>query len=184
MDWELSLFNVSIVVIFYEGFHGLLYYKSKEVRKDGKVSVRVLDINEENAIALNSFFFRNTIVFLSDEVSEKILRHEEGHLKQFNYIYAFLLIVAALLPLNYLISIPSVIVGKIIFWEIERDADLYAYTKYNVKYESDVFRPKSRIERLKEWLLDSHPPDWVRKEEEYYDKKTNILKLFICDLFS
>ncbi|BBG27811.1 hypothetical protein IC007_2365 [Sulfuracidifex tepidarius] len=184
MNLELSLFNVAIVIAIYESFHAYLFYKSREIEKKGRISIRILNNEEENAIALNSFFFRNTIVFLSNEINEKILRHEEGHLKQPNYIYAFLLLVAALLPLSYIIAVPAVFIGKFLLWKMERDADLYAYRLYNVKYESDVFRPKSRIERLKAWIFDTHPPDYMRKIEEYYDKKMNILKLFIRDLFS
>jgi hypothetical protein len=184
MDWELSLFNIAIVIVFYESFHAYLYYKSKEVRKEGKISVRVLDINEENAVTLNSIFFRNTIVFLSNKIDEKILTHEEGHTKQFNYIYAFLIAVAALLPVSTLLAIPAILVGKYLLWKMERDADLYAYSKYNIKYMSNAQRPKSRIERLKEWIFDSHPPDWVREKEEYYEKKNSLIKLFIQDLSS
>ena len=184
MDWELSLFNIAIVIVFYESFHAYLYYKSKEVRKEGKISVRVLDINEENAIALNSLFFRNSIVFLSDKLNDRILRHEEGHTKQFNYIYAFLIFIAAVLPLSNIIIIPAVLLGKFLLWKMERDADLYAYTKYNVKYESGVERPKSKIDRIKAWIFDSHPPDWIRKEEEYYEKKNGLIKLLLKDLFS
>jgi hypothetical protein len=184
MDWELSLFNIAIVIVFYESFHAYLYYKSKEVRKEGKISVRVLDINEENAVTLNSIFFRNTIVFLSNKIDEKILTHEEGHIKQFNYIYVFLIVVAVLLPLSDFIAIPAVLLGKFLLWKMERDADLYAYTKYNVKYESGVERPKSKIDRIKAWIFDSHPPDWIRKEEEYYEKKNILIKLFLEDLLS
>jgi len=183
MDWELSLFNIAIVIVFYESFHAYLYYKSKEVRKEGKISVRVLDINEENAIALNSLFFRNSIVFLSDKLNDRILRHEEGHINQFNYIYAFLILVAVVLPLNNIITIPAVLLGKFLLWKMERDADLYAYT-INIKYMSNAQRPESRIERLKEWVLDSHPPDWVREKEEYYEKRNNLIKLFLEDLLS
>ncbi|ADB87195.1 hypothetical protein [Saccharolobus islandicus] len=184
MDWELSLFNILLVVTIYEGFHGYLFYKSKEVRKEGKISVRVLDISEENAITLNSIFFRNTIVFLSNKIDEKILTHEEGHTKQFNYIYAFLLAVAALLPLSNFIAIPAVLLGKFLLWKMERDADLYAYYHYNIKYESVAERPKSKIERLKSWLFDSHPPDYIRTKEEYYEKKNSLIKLLLNDLLS
>jgi hypothetical protein len=184
MDWFLSLFNIIIIMGFYEGAHGFLYFKSSEVKKEGRISVRVLDINEENAITLNSIFFRNTIVFLSNKISEEVLRHEEGHTKQFNYIYAFLIAVAALLPLSNFIAIPAVLLGKFLLWKMERDADLYAYIKYNVKYESEIERPDSRIERLKSWIFDSHPPDYIRKEEKYYQKKISLIKLLISDLFS
>jgi len=184
MDWELSLFNIAIVIVFYESFHAYLYYKSKEVRKEGKISVRVLDINEENAVTLNSIFFRNTIVFFSNKIDEKILTHEEGHIKQFNYIYVFLIFVAALLPLSIFIAILAVPLGKYLLWKMERDADLYAYTKYNIKYESVAERPKSKIDRIKAWVLDSHPPDWVREKEEYYEKKNSLIKLLLKDLFS
>jgi hypothetical protein len=169
---------------FYEGFHGILYYKSKEVKREGKISVRVLDINEENAIALNSLFFRNIVVFLSDKINERILRHEEGHINQFNYIYAFLIFIAAVLPLNNIITIPAVLLGKILLWKMERDADLYAYIKYNVKYESDAERPKRKLDRIKAWIFDSHPPDYIRTKEEYYQKKNSLIKLFLEDLLS
>jgi len=184
MNWFLPLFNLILVLTFYEGLHGLLYYKSEEVKREGKVVVRVLNINEENAVALNSIFFRNTIVFLSDKVNEKILRHEEGHTKQFNYIYAFLVLTAVMLPFDSLIAIPAVFVGKFLLWKMERDADLYAYYNYGIKYESKAERPKSRIERLKEWILDSHPPDYIRKENEYYEKNNNLIRLFLRDLSS
>jgi hypothetical protein len=184
MDWELSLVNVAIVIAFYELSHAYLYFKSREVRREGKVNVRVLDINEENAITLNSIFFRNTIVFLSNKISEEVLRHEEGHVKQFNYIYAFLVAVAALLPLNTLLAIPAIPIGKYLLWKMERDADLYAYIKYNVKYESDAERPKRKLDRIKAWIFDSHPPDWIREKEEYYEKRNSLIKLFLEDLFS
>jgi hypothetical protein len=169
---------------FYEGFHGILYYKSSEVKREGKISVRVLNINEENAIALNSLFFRNTVVFLSDKINERILRHEEGHTKQFNYIYAFLILVAAVIPLNIIIIIPAIFIAKLLLWKMERDADLYAYIKYNVKYESGAERPKRKLDRIKAWIFDTHPPDYIRKEEKYYEKKNNLIKLFLEDLFS
>jgi len=184
MDWFLSLFNIILIMGFYEGFHGVLYYKSREVKKEGRISVRVLDINEENAIALNSLFFRNTVVFLSDKINERILRHEEGHINQFNYIYAFLILVAAVIPLNIIIIVPAIFIAKLLLWKMERDADLYAYTKYNIKYESGAERPKSKIDRIKAWLFDTHPPDWVREKEEKYYEKKNILKLFINDIVS
>ncbi|MEJ2780592.1 conjugal transfer protein [Stygiolobus sp. CP850M] len=184
MDWELSLFNIAIVIVFYESFHAYLYYKSKGVRREGKVNVRVLDINEENAITLNSIFFRNTIVFLSNKISEEVLRHEEGHTKQFNYIYVFLVAIAALLPVSTLLAIPAVLLGKFLLWKMERDADLYAYIKYNVKYESGAERPKRKLDRIKAWIFDSHPPDWVREKEEYYQKKNSLIKLFLEDLLS
>jgi Zn-dependent protease with chaperone function len=168
---------------FYEGFHGILYHKSKEVKKEGRISVRVLDINEENAITLNSLFFRNSVVFLSDKINERILRHEEGHTKQFNYIYAFLILVAAVIPLNIIIIIPATLLGKFLLWKMERDADLYAYIKYDVKYESGAERPKRKLDRIKAWIFDTHPPDYIRTKEEYYEKK-NILKLFINDIVS
>jgi len=183
MDWELSLFNIAIVILFYETLHAYLYFKSKEVKKEGRISIRVLDINEENAVTLNSIFFRNTIVFLSNKIDEKILTHEEGHTKQFNYIYAFLIFIAAVLPLSNIIIIPAVLLGKFLLWKMERDADLYAYIKYNTRYMNNAQRPRSRIERLKGWVFDTHPPDWVREKEEYYEKK-NILKLFINDIVS
>jgi hypothetical protein len=184
MDWELSLVNVAIVIAFYELFHAYLYYKSKGVRREGKINVRVLDINEENAITLNSIFFRNTIVFLSNKIGEEVLRHEEGHVKQFNYIYAFLVAIAALLPVSTLLAIPAIPIGKYLLWKMERNADLYAYSKYNIKYMSNAQRPKSGIERLKEWVLDSHPPDYIRTKEEYYEKKNSLIKLLLKDLFS
>ncbi|WP_196489258.1 conjugal transfer protein [Sulfolobus acidocaldarius] len=184
MDWFLSLFNIILVLVFYEVFHGILYYKSREVKREGRISVRVLDINEENAVTLNSIFFRNTIVFLSNKIDEKILTHEEGHTKQFNYIYAFLIAVAALLSISTLLAIPAILVGKFLLWKMERDADLYAYTKYNIKYESVAERPKSKIDRIKAWVFDTHPPDWVREKEEYYEKKISLIKLFIQDLTS
>jgi len=184
MDWFLTLFNIILVLVFYEGFHGIIYCKSREVKKEGRISVRVLDINEENAIALNSLFFRNSIVFLSDKLNDRILRHEEGHIKQFNYIYAFLIFIAAVLPLSNIITIPAVLLGKILLWKMERDADLYAYIKYNVKYESVAERPKSKIDRIKAWVFDTHPPDWVREKGEYYQKKNNLIKLLLKDLFS
>jgi hypothetical protein len=184
MDWFLSVLNVLLVVGFYEGVHGYLYFSSKGLRKEGKISLRVLNKGEENAVTLNSLFFRNTIIFLSNKIDERILRHEEGHIKQFNYVYALMVAVAALLPFTNAILIPAVILGKFLWWKAERDADLYAYYNYNVKYESDAERPKSRVERLKAWLLDSHPPDYVRKEEEYYEKKNNLVKLFVHDLLS
>jgi hypothetical protein len=183
MNWELSLVNILMVIEFYELSHAYLYYKSKEVRKEGKVGVRVLDINEENALALNSLFFRNTVIFLSNKISEEVLRHEEGHIKQFNYIYAYLVVVASLLPLGTLIAIPAVFMGKFLLWKMERGADLYAFINYNIRYMSNIKRPKSRIERLKAWVLDSHPPDWVREKEEYYEKKYSLIKLLLEDLF-
>jgi len=182
MDWLFSLFNFTFLVAFYEGLHGLLYYKSKEVKREGKISIRVLNINEENAVTLNSIFFRNIIVFLSDKVNEKILRHEEGHTKQFNYIYALLILIAVILPVNNLIVIPAVFIGKFLLWEMERGADLYAYYNYGIKYESGAVRPESRIKRLMEWVLDSHPPDYIRKEDKYYEKKNSLLKLLLQDL--
>jgi len=184
MDWELSLFNIGIVVGFYETLHAYLYFKSKEVRREGKVSVRVLDVNEENAVTFNSIFFRNTIVFLSNRIDEEVLAHEEGHTKQFNYIYAFLIVTAALLPVSTLLAIPAILVGKYLLWKMERDADLYAYSKYNIKYMSNAQRPKSRIKRLKEWIFDSHPPDYIRTKEEYYEKRNSLIKLLLKDLFS
>jgi hypothetical protein len=129
-------------------------------------------------------FFRNTIVFLSNKIDEKILRHEEGHVKQFNYIYAFLVSIAAVQPLIKIIVIPGILLGKFILWNMERDADLYAYFKYGIKYESGAKRPNSRIERLKEWIFDSHPPDWVRTKGEYYEKKVGLVKLLLNDLLS
>ncbi|MCI4397187.1 MAG: conjugal transfer protein [Thermoprotei archaeon] len=184
MDWSLTILNLVLVIGFYEGFHGYLYFRSKGVKKEGKIEIRVLNINEENAIALNSLFFRNVVVFLSDKINERILRHEEGHINQFNYIYLFMIAVAALLPINTLLAIPAILIGRIMLWKMERDADLYAYSKYNVKFESDAERPKSKIDRIKAWLFDSHPPDWVRTKEEYYEKKNSLIKLFIQDLFS
>jgi len=32
MDWALSVFNIKLVVGFYEGVHGYLYFKSKELK--------------------------------------------------------------------------------------------------------------------------------------------------------
>jgi hypothetical protein len=171
MDWELSLFNIMIIIGYYESFYAYLYFKSKELKRKGRISVRVLNINEENAITLNSLFFRNSMVFLSDKINERILRHEEEHTKQFNYIYAFLIAVAALWPVSTLLAIPAILVGKFLLWKMERDADLYAYTKYNIKYESIAEWTKSKIERLKSWLFDSHPPDYIRTKEEYYKKR-------------
>jgi hypothetical protein len=182
MDWFLPLFNLVIVLAFYEGLHGLLYYKSREVKREGKISIRVLDINEENAVALNSIFFRNSIVFLSNKINEKILRHEEGHTKQFNYVYAFLILIAVVFPFYSPVAVPAVFVGKFLIWKMERDADLYAYYNYGIKYESGAERPKSRLERLKEWVLDSHPPDYIRKEDKYYEKNNNLFVLFLQDL--
>lgn len=170
--------------MLYELLHANLYRGSREVRKEGKLSIRVFDIGEHNAITLNSIFFRNAIVFLSPQIDESILRHEEGHTRQFNYIYAFLIVVGALLPLSPLTSIPAVILGKLILWKMERDADLYAYYNYNIMYNLQVERPRSRLKRLMAWLLDSHPPDYIRSSKEYYDKKTNIVKLFISDLLA
>jgi hypothetical protein len=182
VDWFFSLFNLILVLTFYEGLHGLLYYKSKEVKREGKISIRVLNINEENAVTLNSIFFRNTVVFLSNKMSEKVLRHEEGHTKQFNYVYAFLILTAVTFPFNKLVVIPAVLIGKFLLWKMERDADLYAYYNYGIKYESDMERPKSRLERLKEWILDSHPPDYIRKENKYYEKNNSLFNLFLQDL--
>jgi len=182
MDWFLPLFNLILVLTFYEGLHGLLYYKSREVKREGKIKVRVLDINEENAVTLNSIFFRDTVVFLSNKINEKVLRHEEGHTKQFNYIYAFLVLVAVIFPFNSLVLFPAVFIGKFLLWKMERDADLYAYYNYGIKYESGAERPKSRIGRLKEWILDSHPPDYIRKENKYYEKNKNLFSLFLQDL--
>jgi len=184
MDWEFSLLNILMVIGFYELSHAYLYYKSRKVRKEGNVGIRVLDVNEENALALNSLLFRNTVIFLSNKINEEVLRHEEGHTKQFNYLYVYLIIVASLLPLNTLIAIPAVFIGKFLLWKMERDADLYAFVNYNIRYMSNVKRPESRIERLKDWILDSHPPDWVREKEEYYEKKYSLVKLLLKDLFS
>jgi len=57
VDWELSLFNIMIIIGYYESFYAYLYFKSKEFKRKGRISVRVLNINEENAVTLNSFFF-------------------------------------------------------------------------------------------------------------------------------
>jgi hypothetical protein len=70
------------------------------------------------------------------------------------------------------------------FLHYERAADLYAYYNFNVKYSSDQQRPKSKIDRIKAWLFDTHPPDWVREKEEYYEKKNILIKLFLEDLLS
>ena len=175
---------MSLVIVLFELFHANLYRKSREVRREGKLSIRVYDIGELNALTLNSIFFRNAIVFLSPQIDEGILRHEEGHARQFNYIYAFLIVVGALLPLSPLVSVPAVVLGKLILWKMERDADLFAYSYYNIMYKTQVTRPRSRVKRLMAWLLDSHPPDYIRSMKEYYDKKTNILKLFIWDLLT
>jgi hypothetical protein len=34
MDWEYSLFNIAIVIIFYESSHAYLYFKSEEVKRE------------------------------------------------------------------------------------------------------------------------------------------------------
>jgi len=76
VDWELSIFNIMIIIGYYESFYAYLYFKSKELKRKGRISVRVLNINEENAVTLNSLLFRNSMVFLSDKINERILRHE------------------------------------------------------------------------------------------------------------
>jgi hypothetical protein len=95
-----------------------------------------------------------------------------------------LIAVAALLSLSILLAIPAIPVGKFLLWKMERDADLYAYTKYNIRYMSNTQRPRSWVERLKEWIFDSHPPDYIRAKEEYYEKKNSLIKLLLKDLFS
>ncbi|BDB97459.1 conjugal transfer protein [Saccharolobus caldissimus] len=178
-----SILDFAFLFFIYELRNYRLLKRAKYLCKIGTVKVYQIESEDPNAITIKSLIFGKSIIFVG-RITKEIYAHEEGHLHQPNFMFYFLIAAALMIAYNVLTVPLLLIVYKIMFWHYERDADLYAYRLYNVKYESDVFRPKSQIERLKAWIFDTHPPDYVRKIEEYYDKKTNILKLFIHDLIS
>ena len=178
-----SALDFAFLLAVYEIRNYRLLRRAKYVRQVDGIKVYKIESNDPNAITVKSVLFGRCLVFIG-EIDKKIYAHEEGHLKQPNFMLYFLLASAFAIAYSVLTVPLLLVLYKIMFWHFERDADLYAYYNYNVKFESDVERPAKRIERLKAWLFDTHPPDWVRKSEEYYDKKTNVLALFIRDLLS
>lgn len=143
--------------------------------------------DDDNAITITSFF-GNGIVLLSDSVSNSVIYHELGHLRQKKELYLFLITFAAAFAIAFsydvVLLILLLLVYKMFFAHLEREADLYAYTIHNVKYNTQkATRPERKIARLKAWIFDLHPPDWVRTREEYYDRRKNIICLFLEDVF-
>nr|WP_020936627.1 hypothetical protein [Saccharolobus solfataricus]CDF66429.1 conserved conjugative plasmid protein [Saccharolobus solfataricus P2] len=180
----LSFFPVALAFLLfvYEYRNYRLIKRAKFLYEKGGVKYYQIESNEDNAITIKSILFGKNVIIIGSD-NDKVLAHEEGHLRQPYFTYYFLVLSALGISYNILTIPILLIIYKMMFLHYERDADLYAYRVYNIRYESSAERPIKRIERLKAWIFDTHPPDYIRKEEEYY-KKTNILKLFIRDLLS
>jgi hypothetical protein len=160
-----------------------LLKKAKYLYNKEGIKYWVVNSDDPNAITIKSVLYGKNIVIVGKE-DFRILAHEEGHLHQPYFIYYFLTISALAISYNILTIPFLLIIYKAMFLHYERAADLYAYYNFNVKYSSDQQRPKSKIDRIKAWLFDTHPPDYIRKEEKYYEKRNSLIKLFLEDLFS
>jgi len=155
--------------------YGIKFYEHNKIRDD------------DNAVAIVSIFFKDSIIFYG-KVNDNVVYHELGHLKQKKEIYLFLIIFPTIFTIafsfNPLLIITLIPLYKLFFVHLERKADLYAFTIYNMMYIAQkTERPLSRLKRLKEWIFDSHPPDWIRTRKEYYDRRKNSICLFIEDIF-
>ncbi|BBG27297.1 conjugal transfer protein [Sulfuracidifex tepidarius] len=180
----LSFFPIALAffLFIYEFRNYRLLKKARFLYEKDDVKYYQIESDEDNAITIKSIIFGKNVIIIGKE-NKEVLAHEEGHLHQPYFIYYFLTISALAISYNILTIPFLLIIYKAMFLHYERAADLYAYYNFNVKYSSDKQRPKSKIDRIKAWVFDTHPPDYVRTKEEYY-KKTNILKLFIRDLLS
>ena len=180
----LSFFPIAMTffLLIYEYRNYRLLKKARFLyEKDGKYYQ--IESEEDNAITIKSIVFGKNVIIIGKE-NKEVLAHEEGHLHQPYFIYYFLVVSALAISYNVL-TIPGLLVlYKAAFLHYEREADLYAYYHYNIKYSSEQQRPKSKIDRIKAWLFDTHPPDWVREKGEYYEKSNSLIKLLLKDLFS
>jgi len=181
----LSFFPIAMAFFFliYEYRNYRLLKKARFLYEKDGVKYYQIESDEDNAITIKSVIFGKNIIIIGKE-NKEVLAHEEGHLHQPYFIYYFLTISALAISYNILTIPFLLIIYKAMFLHYERAADLYAYYNFNVKYSSDQQRPKSKIDRIKAWLFDTHPPDWVREKEEYYEKKNSLIKLFLEDLLS
>ncbi|WP_052292155.1 hypothetical protein [Saccharolobus islandicus] len=181
----LSFFPVALtfLLFIYEFRNYRLIKKARFLYEKDNVKYYQIESNEDNAITIKSIVFGKNVIIIGKE-DFKILAHEEGHLHQPYFIYYFLVISALAISYNILTIPFLLIIYKAMFLHYERDADLYAYYNFNVKYSSDQQRPKSKIDRIKAWVFDTHPPDYIRTKEEYYEKKNSLIKLFLEDLLS
>jgi hypothetical protein len=180
----LSFFPIAMTffLLIYEYRNYRLLKKARFLYEKDGIKHYQIESEEDNAITIKSIVFGKNVIIIGKE-NKEVLAHEEGHLHQPYFIYYFLVVSALAISYNVL-TIPGLLVlYKAVFLHYEREADLYAYYHYNIKYSSEQQRPSRRIDRLKEWVFDTHPPDYIRKEEKYYEKK-NILKLFINDIVS
>jgi len=174
---------MTFFLLIYEYRNYRLLKKARFLYEKDGIKYYQIESEEDNAITIKSVLYGKNIVIVGKE-DFRILAHEEGHLHQPYFIYYFLTISALAISYNVL-TIPGLLVlYKAVFLHYEREADLYAYYHYNIKYSSEQQRPSRRIDRLKEWVFDTHPPDWVREKEEYYEKKNSLIKLFLEDLLS
>nr|WP_187395306.1 conjugal transfer protein [Sulfolobus islandicus] len=182
----LSFFPIAVafLLLVYEYRNYRLLKKAKFLYEKDGVKYYEIEGDEDNAITIKSVVFGKNVIIIGKK-NEKILAHEEGHLKQPYFMYYFFVISAFLIAYN-IFTIPLLLfMYKLMFLHYERAADLYAYNKYHVKFESTTARPAKRIDRIRAWIFDTHPPDWVRaKEEKYYEKKNSLIKLLLNDLLS
>ncbi|WP_218265732.1 hypothetical protein [Saccharolobus shibatae] len=155
------------------------------IRKRAKEHDGIIYAESEtpNAAALT---FVNKIIIYGKlgSLSKFALLHESYHLKQKKLALLQLIIMAfftSLLSYSLFFLITIYLSYIMINWKIEQDADLYAF-KNATTYEARYPRPKSRIIRFLVWILDSHPPDYIRISEEY--RRKNIYYLFLKDIFT
>nr|WP_012386939.1 hypothetical protein [Sulfolobus islandicus]ABE99610.1 hypothetical protein [Sulfolobus islandicus] len=178
---------VSLTIFVSVLFIGIVkqYIQYIIIRRNSREDENTLYLDSEipNASAL---VFANKIIIYGKlgSLSEFAILHESYHLKQKKLALIQLAAVAlfsALLPFS-LFSLLGIYFSYVLTnWKIEKDADLYAFSRGG-KYEARYKRPKSRLARLIAWLLDTHPPDYIRISEEY--RRKNIYYLFIKDIIS
>ena len=151
----------------------------------GKRSGNIIYVESDSPNAAAITFF-NVVVVSGDlgGLSEFAMLHERYHLRQ---KAASILQALAVSAAASMIVVSPLALAAIYFtyvltsWKIERDADKYAVENGAV-YVPRYNRPKSRVVRLIIWLLDTHPPDYIRVREDY--TKKCIYSLFIEDIFT
>ncbi|AAY79911.1 conjugal transfer protein [Sulfolobus acidocaldarius] len=173
------LMSISLMV-FYEATMYRLVKNSVYLYRINNVEVRLLDRGEENAIYVNTLLLKKKIILLKRDLPETILKHELGHVEQVNIYYLGLILAPWVASCNVLLLIPLAFTIKAIGVYLEYKADKAVGKP--LKFNDPKPRPKSRLKRLYAWILENHPPDWVRMREDYLQK--NIVTLFLRDILN
>ena len=176
------------VIVFIVSFTSFFIKQAVQYAVAARYGKRAGDViyvesDSPNAAAITFF---NVVVVSGDlgGLSGFAMLHERYHLRQ---KLASVLQALAVSATASMIVVSPLALAAVYFtyvltsWKIERDADKYAVENGAV-YTPRYSRPANRLVRLIAWLLDTHPPDYIRAREDY--TKKCVYSLFIEDVFT